>query len=124
MATASPPFTLATAPLGELRRRRIIVAVSSIIERLIAAALTLVERHAAKQLTGGLTAAQCEGLEALLVAKPDTATSVLAWARQPPGAPGHTALKRVADQLACLRVIGLPPTCFDGVHRVVATHPK
>ena len=42
--------------------------------------------------------------------------SVLAWARQPPGAPGHTALKRIVEQLACLRAVGLDPACADGVH--------
>ena len=35
--------------------------------------------------------------------------SVLAWARLPPGAPGHRALVRLVDQLACLRAVGLNP---------------
>ena len=70
----------------------------------------------ASQLTGGLTAAQAEALEALLGAKPDTAMSMLAWARLPAGAPGHTALKRVTEQLACLQAIRLDPGCADGVH--------
>ena len=42
--------------------------------------------------------------------------SVLAWARQPPGAPGHNSLNRVAEQLACLRAVGLDPACADGIH--------
>ena len=42
--------------------------------------------------------------------------SVLAWARQPPGAPGHRALARIVEQLACLRAIGLDPACAEGVH--------
>lgn len=92
------------------------VGSSSIVERLIAAVLAAAERHVANQLTGGLTAVQSEALEALLAAKPDTATSVLAWTRLPPGAPGHTALKRLAEQLACLRAVGLDPACADGVH--------
>lgn len=115
LATTNP-LTVATALLDELRRRRIIVSGPSIIERLVAAALASAERYVASQLTGGLTAAQAEALEALLVAKPDTAMSMLAWARLPAGAPGHTALKRVAEQLACLRAVGLDPTCADGVH--------
>jgi len=73
------------------------------------------ERHVASQLTGGPTQAQSEALEALLAPKPDTAMSMLAWARLPPGAPGHAALKR-AEQLACLRAVSLDPTCADGVH--------
>jgi TnpA family transposase len=115
LATTNP-LTVATALLGELRRRRIIVPGPSIIERLVAAALASAERHVANQLTGCLTAAQSEALEALLAAKPDTATSVLAWARLPAGTPGHTALKRLTEQLACLRAIGLDPTSADGIH--------
>ena len=82
----------------------------SIVERLVATTLVTAERHVASQLTGGLTRAQSEALEALLTPKPDTAMSMLAWARLPPGAPGHAALKRLAEQLACLRAVGLDPT--------------
>ncbi len=42
--------------------------------------------------------------------------SVLGWARQSPGAPGHKALKRIVEQLASLRAIGLDPTRSEGVH--------
>jgi hypothetical protein len=42
--------------------------------------------------------------------------SVLAWARQPPGAPGHRALVRIVEQLACLRAIGLNTTGAEAVH--------
>jgi TnpA family transposase len=108
--------TVATALLDELRRRRIIVPGPSTIERLVAAALVLAERHVASQLTGSLTPAQSEALDALLAPKQGTAMSVLAWARQPPGAPGHKALSRLAEQLACLRAAGLDPACADGIH--------
>ena len=108
--------TVATALLDELRRRRIIVPAPSIIERLVAAALVLAERHVASKLTGSLTQAQSEALDALLTPKQGTAMSVLAWARQPAGAPGHKALERLAEQLACLRAAGLDPACADGVH--------
>ena len=110
------PLSVATALLDELRRRRIIVPGPSIVERLIAATLAAAELHVANQLTSRLTPAQSEALEALLAPKSDTAMSVLAWARLPAGAPGHTALKRVTEQLACLRAIGLDPVCADGVH--------
>src|SRR5215217_4696890 len=99
-----------------LRRRQIIVPGPSTIERLVAAALVLAERHVASQLTGSLTPSQSEALDALLAPKQGTAMSVLAWARQPPGAPGHKALSRLAEQLACLRAVGLDPACADGIH--------
>jgi hypothetical protein len=114
LATTNP-LTVAAALLDELRRRRIIVPGPSIVERLVAATLVTAERHMASQLTGGLTQAQSEALEALLAPK-DTAMSMLAWARLPPGAPGHAALKRLAEQLVCLRAVGLDLTCADGVH--------
>jgi len=80
LATTNP-LSVATALLDELRRRRIIVPGPSIVERLIAATLAAAELHVANQLTGRLTPAQSEALEALLAPKPDTAMSVLAWAR-------------------------------------------
>ncbi len=41
---------------------------------------------------------------------------MLAWTRQPPGAPSHKALARIVEQLICLRIIGLDPACAEGVH--------
>jgi TnpA family transposase len=115
LATTNP-FTVATALLVELRRRRIIVPGPSIVERLVATALASAEQHVANQLTGGLTAVQSDALDALLTIKPDTAMSVLAWARLPAGAPGHTALKRLTEQLAGLCAVGLDPKSADGIH--------
>ena len=42
--------------------------------------------------------------------------SGLAWARQPPGAPGHRALARLVEQRGLLSTIGLDPACAEGVH--------
>ena len=42
--------------------------------------------------------------------------SVLGWARQPPGAPGHKALARIVEQLTRLRAVGLDPAYAEGVH--------
>ena len=76
----------------------------------------LAERHVADQLTKNLSTVQVEALEALLRPKEGTATSVLAWARLPPAAPGYRALARIVEQLACMRAIGLQPAIADGVH--------
>jgi hypothetical protein len=70
----------------------------------------------AAPLTRNLSSAQTEALDALLGSKEDASTSVLAWMRQPPGAPGQKALKRIVDQLARLRIIGPDPAIADGVH--------
>ena len=109
-------LAVAAALMDELRRRRIIVPGPSVIERLVAAVLVVAERHVAGQLTRNLSLANTDALDALLVPKEGTAMSVLAWARQPPGAPGHKALKRIVEQLARLRAVGLDPVCADGVH--------
>jgi hypothetical protein len=107
---------IAATLIDELRRRRIVTSGPSTVERLVAAALVLAERHVAGQLTHGLSAAQVAALDALLTLKEGAAVSGLAWARQPPGAPGYKALKRVVEQLASLRALGLDPACAEGVH--------
>jgi TnpA family transposase len=107
---------VATALLEELRRRRLIVPGPSVVEELVAAALTAADRHVARQLTAGLSRAQTAALDGLLVAEPGASTSVLAWARQPPGAPGHRALARLVEALGRLQALGLDPACTEGVH--------
>ena len=115
LATANAA-TVAATLMDELRRRNIVAPGSSVVERLVAAVLVVAERHVAGQLTRNLPSAQTEALDALLESREDASTSVLAWTRQPPGAPGHKALKRIVEQIAHLRTIGLDPTAAEGVH--------
>jgi TnpA family transposase len=114
LATTDAPV-IATALMEELRRRRIVAPGPSVVERLIAAALVLAERHVADQLTRALSPEQIAALDALLAPK-DPTMSVLAWARQPPAAPGHRALARIVEQLGQLRAVGLDPACAKAVH--------
>ena len=107
---------IAQALMEELRRRSLIAPGPFVIEQLVAAALIMAERHVAGQLTRNLSPAQAEALDALLTSKEGTPLSVLGWARQPPGAPGHKALARIVDQLTRLRAVGLDPACAEGVH--------
>ena len=107
---------LAAALMDELRRRRIIAPGPSVIERLVAAVLVVAERHVAGQLTIGLSQIQNDALDALLRPKEETSMSLLAWARQPPGAPGYRALARIIEQLTSLRAVGLNPAVTDAVH--------
>lgn len=109
-------FAVARTLMDELRRRRIVTAGPSTVERLVAGSLVLAERHVAGQLTRALTPSQAEALDALLAPKEGTAMSILAWARQPPEAPGHKALARVVEQLGVLRAVGFDPACAEGVH--------
>ena len=107
---------IAAALMDELRRRRILAPGPSVLERLVAAALLAAERHVAARLTRGLTAAHVATLEGLLDQRQGTPVSTLAWARQPPGAPGHRALVRLVEGLECFRAIGLDPALADGIH--------
>ena len=92
-------MTVAAALMDELRQRQIVAPGPSVIERLVAAALVVAERHVAGQLTATLSLAQAKALDDLLDPKKGTSLSTLAWARQPPGAPGHKALDRIVQQL-------------------------
>ena len=109
-------FGITQILVDELRRRRIITPGPFVVKQLVAGATVLAERHVAGQLTRNLPEDKATALEALLGPKEGTALSVLAWARQPAGAPGHKALRRLVDQLACLRAIGLDPASAEGVH--------
>ena len=117
LATTSA-LAITAALMDELRRRRIVAPGPSVVKRLVAACLVVVERHVAGQLTRSLSSAQTEALDALLasMSKEGTPLSVLAWARQPPGAPGHKSLARIVEQLTRLRAVGLDPACAEGVH--------
>jgi TnpA family transposase len=115
LATTNAP-AIAAALMDELRRRRIVAPGPSVVERLIAAVLVVAERHVADQLTKDLSMEQVDALDALLRSKTGTPTSVLAWARQPPTAPGHRALARIVEQLTCVRAVGLKPAIAEGVH--------
>ena len=109
-------MAVAETLMGELRRRKILAPGPSVIERLVAVASMLAERQIARQLTRDLLPAQATALEGLLTIKEGTAMSALAWARQPPGVPGHRALARLIEQRAILHAIALDPAGAEGVH--------
>jgi hypothetical protein len=122
--------------LEELRRRAIAAPGSSVIERLVAAALLQAERHVERQIDARLSAEQRDALETLLEIRPDTALSTLAWTRQAPGALTHRSLARLISQLAHVRTLAPDPAALDGIHidrvglmvregaRLSATHLK
>ncbi len=115
LATTDIPGIAATL-MDEFRRRRIVAPGPTVIERLVATVLVSAERHVTGLLTRGLSPRQTEALDSLLASDEGAVMSVLAWARQPPGAPNHKALKRIVDQLIRLRAVGLDPACAEGVH--------
>ena len=91
--------TIAATLMDELRRRSLIVPGPSLVDRAgLTAAMASAERQVAHQLTRGLLSAQAEALDTLLTAKEGASISRLAWARQPPGAPGYRAMARLVEQ--------------------------
>lgn len=109
-------FRVATVFLDELRRRRVLLPGATVIERIVAASMFGAERNVARQLTAGLSADQLAGLDALLSIRAGSRLSTIAWARQPPGAPGHRAIDRVLEQRAHLLSLRLDPAVAEGVH--------
>ena len=108
--------TIATTLMDEVRRRRLIVPGPFIVDQLVSAAMALAERQVAHQLARALLPAQANELDALLTTKGSASISGLAWARQPPGAPGHRALTRLVEQRGMLSAIAIDPACADGIH--------
>lgn len=107
---------LAGLLLEELRRRAIAAPGPSVVERMVAAALSHADRHVERQIDARLTASQREAVEKLLERRPDATFSTLAWARQPPGSPGRRALAQLIEQLRRLRSVALDPQMLRGVH--------
>lgn len=106
----------ATMFLDELSRRRVLLPGATIIERIVAAAMFGAERNVAKQLTAGLSDDQLADLEGLLSIRDGTRLSVIAWARQPPGASRHRAIDRVLERRKHLLSLRLDPAVAEGVH--------
>jgi TnpA family transposase len=107
---------IATTLMDELRRRRLVVPGPFVVDQLISATMVSAERQVAHQLTRGLLPAQAKALDALLTTKEGAPLSRLAWARQPPGAPGHRTLARLVEQRCMLSSIGIDPASAEGVH--------
>jgi hypothetical protein len=115
LATTSA-ISIATALMDELRRRRLVVPGPFIVEQMVAAVTALAERHLAHQLTRDLLPAPLAALDTLLAINEGTSMRELAWARQPPGAPGHRAIARLVEHITALRAVILDPACAEGVH--------
>jgi TnpA family transposase len=114
--TTVSAVSVAETLMVELRRRGIAAPGVSVIDRMVAAAMLGAERRVAEQLTRSLSGSQRTALDALLEIHPGTAISSMAWARQPPSAPGYRSLDRLIDQLEYLRRISLDPAARIAVH--------
>ncbi len=100
----------------EFRNRRSIIPGITLLERMAAQALLDAERHVADLLTRDLNWTQRQGLDALLSIRPGTSISVLAWARQPAGRPGHRSFRAILDRLEAIRELELTPSLTESIH--------
>lgn len=106
---------LADLFLEELRRRAIAAPGPTVIERLIAAALSQAERHVERQIDACLDDRRRIELDALLEVSAGAVMSPLAWTRQPLGAAGHRALGQIIGQLDRLRSLRLDPAIVEAI---------
>ena len=108
-------IVLATAVVQELRKKQIIIPTINVIERLCKEAITRGTRRIYKTLAGSLTKEQCAQLDGLLEVRPQAKASVMAWLRQPPGAPKAKHLLEHIERLTAVRSLNLT----EGVERQV-----
>lgn len=117
VALANPSgVAVAAAMLEEMRRRLVVVPGPSVVERLVASAMTRADRLVAERLASGLSEDQFARLDALLAVRPGSAMTGLTWLRQAPGGVGHRALEGLLDRLRHVRAVGLDPDAGAGIH--------
>jgi hypothetical protein len=108
---------LAQALVESLRRAKIIIPGSPVVERLCADVITRAQRRLYKRLTAPLGEDQKTKLEALLNVREGTHQTLLGWLRQPAGAPSARNLLDHIAKLQALRQVGLPVEIDRTVHR-------
>jgi TnpA family transposase len=112
---------LVAALLDEMRARRIVAPALSTVERLGWETRRRAQRLVFTRLTAGLTAAQRQALDALLVTPPEsgrgTRAGPLTDLRQPLGRPAPATFLRLVARLQRIRALGLDPAVARGVHQ-------
>ena len=108
---------LAQALVESLRKAKIIIPGLPVVERWCAEVVTRAQRRLYKRLTAPLSEDQKEKLETLLNVREGTHQTLLAWLRQPAGAPSTRNLLDHVARLQALRQVGLPAEIGRTVHQ-------
>ena len=108
---------LAQALVESLRKAKIILPAVSVLERLCAEVVVRAQRRLYRALTAPLSETQKGKIEALLNLRGGTRQTVLAWLRQPAGAPSARNLLDHVARLQALRQIGLPAELGRNLHQ-------
>ena len=115
--TTDHGLVLVQALISELRRRRVVVPVLAVLERLATAVRSRARRETYRALTADLSAEQRILLDALLEPRPDTAQTHLGWMRQPAGVPSAGNILKCIERLTSLRSVGIPASWANRVHQ-------
>ena len=108
---------LTQALVESLRKAKIIIPGLAVVERCCAEVITRAQRRLYKRLTAPLSEDQKKKLEALLNVRQGTHQTLLAWLRQPAGAPSARNLLDHVAKLQALRQVGLPLDIGRTVHQ-------
>lgn len=108
---------LAQALVESLRKVKIIIPGVPVLERLCAEVIVRAERRLYRQLTTPLSEDQKNKIEALLNVREASRQTVLAWLRQPAGAPSARNLLAHLERLQALRQVGLPDEIGRTIHQ-------
>ncbi|NRO98794.1 Tn3 family transposase [Paraburkholderia sp. NMBU_R16] len=103
--------------VDELRRQRILLPTSRMIDRLCVEALARGTRLFYQRLTNGLDDGHRERLDRVLTPRAETRTIVLTWLRQPSGEAKAAKIIQHLDRLDLIREIGLPPELGRTAHQ-------
>ena len=108
---------LAQALVESLRKAKIIIPECPVLERLCAEVIVRAQRRLYRQLTTPLSEDKKNKVEALLNVREASQQTVLAWLRQPAGAPSARNLLAHLERLQALRQVGLPDEIGRTVHQ-------
>lgn len=110
-------MVLAQALAEELRVRHVLLPPIPVIEHLCATALTRAERATFNRLTKTADVGHRGALDSVLTVHEGSATSTLAWLRQPPGTPSANAVLAHLSRLRAVRELNLPAELGRDVHQ-------
>ncbi|MEM9763896.1 MAG: Tn3 family transposase, partial [Pseudomonadota bacterium] len=114
--TTTKPGDVAEAVMAELRRRALAAPGPTVIERLVATAMTGAEREVEQHIAAALTEAQARALDTLLDVAPGERFSPLGMARESTGAVTARTLDRLIERRISIEDLGLASDLLKGVH--------
>jgi hypothetical protein len=103
--------------MEECRRRRMIVPLPGVLERLCVEARLLARREVHRRLSEGLSTEQRRQLDKLTQRRLGTAQSLLTWIRQMPEAAKPMAMLGLIDRLKTVRLANIDVTRGHRVHQ-------